>query len=103
MEKIKRFFKYLKYFLLSKYSFAIIFMIFAVWVLFFDTNSIIAQKQLAKVNANLKKEIDECEKIIAEKQSQINELSDSLEVIEKYAREHLQMKAKNENVFLFRN
>jgi len=101
MKKIKRFFNYLKYFLLSKYGFVIIFMAFFVWVLFFDKNSIIAQRQLAKVNAGVRKEIDESKKMIIEKQSQINALTDSLKVIEKYAREYYQMQGENEDVFLF--
>jgi len=101
MEKIKRFFNYLKYFLLSKYGFGIIFAAFAVWVLFFDTNSIAAQRKLAKENAELRRDTTEGKRIIDEKKSQIKALTDSLEVIEKYAREQYQMKAENEDVFLF--
>ena len=101
MKKIKRFFNYLKYFLLSKYGFGLIFLLFAVWILFFDANSIKAQKQLAQENAKLRKEISDGKQIIEQKQSQIKALTDSIEVIEKYAREYHQMKAENEDVFLF--
>jgi len=100
MEKIKRFFKYLKYFLLSKYCFAVIFLLFFIWLIFFDKNSIKEQKQLATENTELRKEIEENRKIISEYKFKIKALSDSLEVIEKYAREHYQMKAENETVYL---
>ena len=102
MDKIKRFFKYLSHFLLSKYGFAIIFLAFAVWVCFFDINSIKGQRQIARENLELKNEIETNKKIIAEKQSQIKALSDSIEFIEKYAREHYQMQAENEDVFLLK-
>ena len=101
MKKIRRFFDYLKHFWLSRYGFGIIFVAFAVWVIFFDDNSKISQHQLAKENVALKKDTTEGNKVIAELQFQIKALTDSLEVIEKYAREHYQMQVKNEDVFLF--
>ena len=100
MGKIKHFFNYLKYFTLSIYGFVVIFLAFAVWVLFFDINSIKGQRQIEKENLELKKDTAECNRMIAELQSKIRAF-DSLEYIEKFAREHYKMKVEDEEVFLF--
>ena len=101
MKKIKQFFKYLKCFLLSKYGFVTIFLVFAVWIVFLDGNSKKNQLKLSNENAQLLREIENNKKIIAEKQLQIDALSSDPDFIEEYAREKYQMKTPEEDVFLF--
>jgi cell division protein FtsB len=101
MKKIKSFFIYIKYFFLSKYGFGIIFLTFVVWIIFFDENSKLKQFNIYNQNKELKKEIEDDKKNILENQMQIDLLSTDIDFIKKYAREKYQMKAENEDVFLF--
>jgi len=100
MEKIKRFFNYLKYFLLSKYFLGIVFLVFFVFAGFQGKYSKKERCKLEKENLALKKDTAENNRVIAELQSKIKAL-DSLAFVEKYAREHYQMQAEDEDVFLF--
>ena len=101
MKNIKRFFNYLKYFLLSKYFLGIILLVFIVFVGFKSKYSGEERSKLKKENLELKKDTAENNRMIAELQSKIKSL-DSIKFIEKYAREHYQMQAENEDVFLFK-
>ena len=73
--------------------------IFVVWMLFFDTNSLLIHRELRKEIKNLEKtqqflrnEIEKDKKII-EKLSDTNEL-------EKFAREQYYLKKKKEEIYL---
>lgn len=73
--------------------------IFVVWMLFFDTNSLLIHRELRKEIKNLEKtqqflrnEIEKDKKII-EKLSDTNEL-------EKFAREQYYLKKKEEEIYL---
>lgn len=100
MGKNNRFFKRLKYFILSKYFIITIFLAFFVVIMFFDKNSRLEQQRVKKEIAELKKEIEKNEQTVKDLQFYLEELkSNSPDFIEKYAREHYQMKAENEDVF----
>ena len=100
MKKIKRFFNYLKYFLLSKYFLGIVLLVFFIFAGFQGKYSKRERCKLEKENLVLKKDTAENNRVITDLKSKIKAL-DSLAFIEKYAREHYRMQAENENVFLF--
>lgn len=85
----------------NKYLIAII--AFTVIVLFFDHNNFFEQMQrkqeLKELQAKKQYYLDEIEKT----RHELEDLSNNPAAIEKYAREHFQMKRDNEDVFLVEN
>lgn len=88
-----------KWFKILTNLYVLILTIFVIWMLFFDTNSLMIHRELRKEIKNLEKtqqflqtEIEKDKKII-EKLSDTNEL-------EKFAREHFYLKKKNEEIYL---
>ena len=90
--------KVLKKLFLNKYF--IILVLFAVWMAFFDTNSLKRQKIL---NARIDeiKDMKEFYRVEIEKNNKtIDELQTNPEAVEKLAREKYLMKRDNEDVYL---
>ena len=94
-KKIDVVFSYIRYFFLSRY------VVFVVWMTFFDTNSFIKSWRLRSENIRLKRENTATQHSIDENERLINALTDDRETLERYAREKYGMKAPDEDVFLF--
>ncbi len=73
--------------------------VFVVWMLFFDTNSLLIHRELKKEIKNLEKTQDFLRNEIEKDKKIINKLSDSNE-LEKFAREQYYLKKKNEEIYL---
>ena len=72
---------------------------FVVWMLFFDTNSLLIHRELKKEIKNLEKTQDFLKNEIDKDKKIIKKLSDSTE-LEKFAREQYYLKKKNEEIYL---
>ncbi|MCP4976915.1 MAG: septum formation initiator family protein [Maribacter sp.] len=73
--------------------------VFVVWMLFFDTNSLLIHKELKKEIKNLEKTQDFLRNEIEKDKKIIEKLSDTNE-LEKFAREQYYLKKKNEEIYL---
>ena len=84
---------------LFKKTYIIIILFFVVWMIFFDTNSVLMHFELNQKIKKLEDQKNYYKKEINKDKASINEIeSDS--GIEKYAREKLFMKKENEEIFL---
>ena len=82
-----------------KNLFAIIFIVFAIWMLFFDANSWFIHNELNNDKEALENEKEFYKKGIKNDEKVIKELS-SEEGIEKFAREEYYLKKDNEEIFI---
>jgi len=82
-----------------KNPFVLITFFFVVWMLFFDTNSYINQRELSKTIDQLEKDQKHYRMEIKKDSIALEDLSNS-EGIEKYAREKYFMKKENEEIFI---
>ncbi len=82
-----------------KNKFLIIFIIFAIWMLFFDANSLLLHKDLNKEKEAKLDEIEHYKEEYKKDQKAIKELS-SEEGLEKFAREAYYMKRENEDIYI---
>jgi cell division protein FtsB len=73
--------------------------IFAIWMLFFDTNSFMIHRELRKEIDKLEKQQEFLKDEISKDKAIIEKLSDPKE-LEKFAREQYYLKRKNEEIFL---
>jgi cell division protein FtsB len=73
--------------------------IFTIWMLFFDTNSLLIHRELRKEIDKLEKQQEFLKEEIARDKVIIERLSDPKE-LEKFAREQYYLKRKNEEIFL---
>ncbi len=73
--------------------------VFVVWMLFFDTNSLLIHRELKKEIKNLEKTQEFLRNEIAKDKKIIEKLSDTNE-LEKFAREQYYLKKKNEEIYL---
>jgi len=88
-----------KWFGIASNLYVLIITIFAVWMLFFDTNSLLIHMELKKEIKKLEKQQEFLREEIAKDREIIERLSDPKE-LEKFAREEYYLKRKNEEVFL---
>ncbi|WP_299890682.1 septum formation initiator family protein [uncultured Lacinutrix sp.] len=86
----------LKYF---KNIFLIIFIAFAVWMLFFDSNSLIIHNELNNEIEALENEKEYYKKEIVKDNKALKELQKE-EGLEKFAREEYYMKRENEDIYI---
>ncbi len=77
-------------------------MVFAVFILFFDGNSLYKRYKTRQQIASLEREIKEYDKRIANDQAEIKALEDNLENLERFAREYYFMKKQNEDIFIIK-
>ena len=88
-----------KIFNLLKKTYVIIILFFVVWMIFFDTNSVLMHFELNQKIKKLENQKNYYKEEIRKDKASIIEIeSDS--GIEKYAREKLFMKKENEEIFL---
>jgi len=85
--------------LTNRYAF--VFLIFAVWMFFFDTNSWISHQMLNNEISEIENNIDYYKTEIEKDKKTLKTLNDSVE-IEKFARETYFMKRENEDVFIIK-
>ena len=72
---------------------------FLVWMIFFDTNSLLIHRELKKEIKKLEKTQDFLKKEIAKDKIIIEKLSNK-EELERFAREEYYLKKKNEEIYL---
>ncbi|RKN76873.1 FtsB family cell division protein [Ulvibacterium marinum] len=73
--------------------------VFVIWMLFFDTNSLLIHMELKKQIKKLEKQQEFLREEIAKDKKVIEKLSDPKE-LEKFAREQYYLKKKNEEIYL---
>lgn len=83
---------------LNKYL--IVFVVFAVFVTFFDEHNLIHRWQSHQRIVQMEKEIKFYQDEIKATQQKKNELQSSNENLEKFAREHYFVKKENEDIFI---
>lgn len=87
---------------LYKNRYFIVFVVLAVWLMFFDQNNFVYQYKLGKQIRNLEVEKEFYEKEIVKLKEQKRQLSTDEEMLEKYAREQYLMKKQDEVLFLLK-
>jgi len=75
-------------------------LVFLIWWIFFDQESLIVQYDLARVKIGLEKQKEYYKNEIKEDEAAINTLQNDTVLLEKYAREKYFMKKDNEDVFV---
>ncbi len=75
-------------------------LVFLIWWIFFDQESLIVQYDLARVKTGLEKQKEYYKNEIKEDEAAINTLQNDTVLLEKYAREKYFMKKDNEDVFV---
>lgn len=80
-------------------TFVLIFIPYAVWMLFFDENSYLVHSQLDSEIEELERTISTYKEKIEKDQTTIKKLKDSIELI-RFAREKYYMKKPNEDVYI---
>ena len=86
---------------MNKYTLTIL--IFGVWLIFLDNNSLIERFRLRSKIETLKKEKDYYQKKIEEDTRKTQELLSNKKNLEKFAREEYLMKRANEDIFVIVN
>lgn len=84
--------------LLNKYL--IVTLLFAVWILFFDENNIVAHQQNQKKLKQLVQQKEYFIERIATDKQKLEDLNAGKEELEKYAREQYHMSKPDEDVFI---
>ncbi len=74
--------------------------LFFVWLIAFDQNSIIDRVSLLSLNRNLKEQREHYKEQIKENKEKMEELHGSKENLEKFAREQYLMKKDDEELFI---
>lgn len=77
----------------------IILLLFVIWMIFFDENSLLNHWELGKEIDNLEKSNEYYQDQIKQDKKVIDNLNDP-DSLEKYAREEYKMKKENEDIFL---
>ena len=79
--------------------YVLILTVFVIWMLFFDTNSLLIHMELRKEIKRLEKQQEFLREEISKDRKIIEKLSDP-EELEKFAREQYYLKKKNEEIYL---
>jgi cell division protein DivIC len=90
---------YKRFFKPFKNIFFLIFIVFAIWMLFFDTNSWFIHNELNNDIEDLEAEKEYYKKEIEKDNQEIKKISND-EGLEKYGREKYHMKKKDEEIYL---
>jgi cell division protein FtsB len=88
-----------KWFSIVSNIYVLVLTIFTVWMLFFDTNSLLIHRELRKEINKLEKQQEFLKNEISKDRAIIEKLSDPKE-LEKFAREQYYLKRKNEEIYL---
>ncbi|HAF78398.1 MAG TPA: septum formation initiator, partial [Maribacter sp.] len=88
-----------KWFKIMTNMYVLVLTVFVVWMLFFDTNSLLIHLELRKEIKKLEKTQEFLKEEIAKDKKIIEKLSDEDE-LERFAREEYYLKKKNEEIYL---
>ncbi len=77
----------------------LILLVFAIWMVFFDENSVVNQRELSKEIDGMENSIEYYEGEIQKDKQLISNLKNP-DSLEKFAREEYKMKKQNEDIFL---
>ena len=88
-----------KWFSLLTNMYVLVLTAFVIWMLFFDTNSLLIHLELKKQINKLEKQQEFLKEEIAKDKKVLEKLSDP-EELEKFAREQYYLKKKNEEIYL---
>lgn len=91
-----------KWFRFISNKYVLIFLLFLVWMIFFDTNSYFIHKELNDDIDALEKSKEFYEEEIKNDKAFIEKMNDSDEV-EKYAREKYYLKRENEDIYIIQH
>jgi cell division protein FtsB len=80
-------------------TYVLVLTVFVVWMVFFDTNSLLIHNELRRENEKLLQQKEFLEEQIARDKELIDQLSDP-EELEKFAREQYFLKKKNEDIYI---
>ena len=89
------------WFKFSTNRYILVLIVFVIWMLFFDANSLLTHQKLAEEISETKNNIEYYKSEIKKDKNTSKQLNDSVE-IEKFAREQYFMKRKNEDVFIIK-
>lgn len=76
--------------------------VFAVWMLFFDSNSIVNRIATYRRKREIDKKIELYRKEIETNNALLEALNSDTETLERFARENYKMKKKNEDIYIVR-
>lgn len=76
--------------------------VFAVWILFFDSNSFINRYMAYRRQCRINEQISEYQKELDENKAILDALNSDVDVLERYARENYGMKRKNEDIYIIK-
>lgn len=85
---------------LLRNKYFIAFLIFLIWMMFFDQNNLVAHRKNKKRLAALKSQQEYYQEKIEEDNRKIEELRSGQSNLEKYAREHFYMSKPDEDVYI---
>ena len=85
---------------INKYTITLV--IFAIIIIFFDSNSLIDRYKAYREKQELKKEIAEYKEQIKKDQEFLDAIQSDTEALEKFAREEYKMKGENEDVYIIK-
>ena len=88
-----------RWFAIISNIYVLVLTVFVVWMVFFDTNSLLIHMELRKEIRKLEKQQDFLKTEIAKDKKIIEKLSDPRE-LEKFAREEYYLKKKNEEIYI---
>ena len=88
-----------KWFAIISNIYVLVLTIFVIWMVFFDTNSLLIHLELRKEIKKLEKQQEFLKEEISKDKKIIDKLSDPKE-LEKFAREQYYLKKKNEEIYL---
>lgn len=88
-----------KWFVFFSNIYVVILTIFVIWMVFFDTNSLLAQRDLQKDINELKRQQEYLREAIAKDKALIKKLRNS-EELEKFARETYHLKKDDEEIYI---
>jgi cell division protein FtsB len=88
-----------KWFSIVSNVYVLVLTVFLIWMLFFDTNSLLIHWELRKEIKKLERQQQFLKEEIAKDKKIIKKLSDP-EELEKFAREQYYLKKKNEEIYL---
>ncbi|WP_276166233.1 FtsB family cell division protein [Zobellia alginiliquefaciens] len=88
-----------KWFSILTNMYVLVLTVFVIWMLFFDTNSLLIHLELKKEIQKLEKQQEFLKDEIANDKKILEKLSDP-EELEKFAREQYFLKKKNEEIYL---
>lgn len=88
-----------KWFKVFTNMYVLVLTVFVIWMVFFDTNSLLIHLELRKEIKKLEKQQEFLQTEIAKDKKVLKKLSDP-EELEKFAREQYYLKKKNEEIYL---